>query len=118
MKYRDYQRLSCWWPDTHALQRTPDLSPQDYERAVREFTRKAEDDFRQSAASEPEQRSAICRYFRRGADADFSNAELIDFLGISAPSVLDMAGYPEAAASRVMEMLRDMKDDELYGATQ
>jgi hypothetical protein len=94
----------------------PDLPIEDYKRAVSEFTRRAADDFRQSAATEEEQRAALRRYFRRGAEADFSHPELIDFLGISTPSVLDMAGYSVATASRVMEMLRDMKDDELYGA--
>jgi hypothetical protein len=94
----------------------PDLSPEDYKRLVGEFTRLAADDFRRSAATEQEQRAALCRYFRRGADADFSHPELIDFLGVSTPSVLDTAGYSHAAAARVMLMLRDMKDDELYGA--
>ena len=91
----------------------PDLSLEEYKRAVSEFTRCAADDFRRSAASELEQRAALCRYFRRGAEADFSHPELIDLLGISSPSVLDMAGYSVAAALRVMEILRDMPDDEL-----
>ena len=94
----------------------PDLPLEDYKRLVGDFTRLAADDFRRSAGIEQEQRSALCRYFRRGADADLSHPELIDFLGISTPSVLDMAGYSAAAASRVMEMLRDMKEDEIYGA--
>lgn len=93
-----------------------DLPIKDYKRAVTGFTRLAAEDFRRSGSTLEEQRAALGRYFRRGADADFSHSELIDFLGISTPSVLDMAGYSLAAASRVMEMLRDMKDDELYGA--
>ena len=95
----------------------PDLSPQDYERAVTDFTRRAADDFRQSAATEQEQHAAICRYFRRGAAADFSHPELIDFLGVSTPSVLDLAGYSDAAAQRVMEMLADITDEETQSAT-
>ena len=94
-----------------------DLPPEDYRRVVTEFTQLAADDFRRSATTEHEQRAALCRYFRRGADADLSHPELIDFLGISTPSVLEMAGYSVTAALRVMEILRDMKDDELYGPT-
>jgi hypothetical protein len=94
----------------------PDLPIEDYKRAVSEFTRLAAEDFRRSGSTQEAQRAALCRYFRRGAGADLSHSELIDFLGISTSSVLDMAGYSVAAASRVMEMLRDMKDDELYGA--
>ena len=96
--------------------RMPDLSPQDYERAVSEFTRLAADDFRPSA-TEQEQRAAICRYFRRGAAVDFSHPELIDFLGVSTPSVLDMAGYSDAAAQRVMEMLAGITDEQIQSAT-
>lgn len=93
--------------------RLPDLSPVDYERAVTKFTQLATDDFRRSLATEQEQRAAICRYFRRGADADFSHPELIDFLGVSTPSVLDIAGYSDAAAQRVMEMLADITDEQI-----
>jgi hypothetical protein len=95
----------------------PDLPPAEYEAAVRQFTRLAADDFRQSVTTEQEQRAAICRYFRRGAAADFSHAQLIDFLGVSTPSVLDMAGYHDSAAQRVMEMLADITDEEIQSAT-
>lgn len=95
----------------------PELSPEDYERAVTEFMLLAADDFRLSGATEQEQRAAICRYFRRGADADFSHPELIDFLGVSTPSVLDKAGYSDAAAQRVMDMLADITDEQIQSAT-
>jgi len=91
----------------------PDLPLEDYKRLVGEFTRLAAEDFRQSAATEQEQRAALCRYFRRGAEADLSHEELIDFLGVSTPSVLDMAGYSHAAADRIMLILRDITDDEI-----
>jgi len=93
-----------------------DFSSEDYERTVSEFTRLAAEDFRPSA-TEYEQRAAIRRYFRRGADVDFSHPELIDFLGVSTPSVLDMAAYSDTAAQRVMEMLADITDEQLRSAT-
>ena len=95
----------------------PDLSAADYERSLREFKRLAAEDFRQSAATEQEQRAAICRYFRRGAAADCSPAELVDFLGVSSPSVLDMAGYSDEAALRVMDMLADITDEDIQSTT-
>ena len=94
----------------------PDLPPEDYKRLVDDFTRLAADDFRQSSASEQEQRASLVRYLRRGAAADLSLSELIDFLGVSTPSVLDVAGYSHAAASRVMLMLREISDDEIQSA--
>jgi hypothetical protein len=87
------------------------------ERSVQEFMRLAAADFRQSTATEQEQRAAICRYFRRGEVADYSHGELIDFLGVSSPSVLDMAGYSDEAALHVMKMLADITDDEIQRTT-
>ena len=95
----------------------PDLSTADYERSLREFMLIAAEDFRQSISSEQEQRAAICRYLRRGAAADYSTGELVDFLGVSSSSVLDMAGYSDDAALRVMEMLGDIEDEEIQNTT-
>jgi hypothetical protein len=47
----------------------------------------------------------VCRYFQEGQDADISHEELIDFLGISTPSVLDNAGYSDPEALEVMKAL-------------
>ena len=94
----------------------PDLPLENYKRLVGEFTRQAADDFRQSAANKEEQRAALCRYFRRGVLTDLTYPELIDFLGASTPSILDMAGYSEAAAGQVMLMLQEIKDEEIQRA--
>jgi hypothetical protein len=94
---------------------SPQNSGFHHERSLREFTRLAAEDFRQSVATPQEQRAAICRYFRRGAAADYSHGELIDFLGVSSPSVLDMAGYSDEAALQVMEMHADITDEEIQG---
>jgi hypothetical protein len=91
----------------------PDLSPEDYERVVSEFMRLAAEDFQRSIATEEEQRAATFRYFRRGADIHLSTPELVDFLGISTPSVLEMAGYSDASAQRVMDMLSDITDEQI-----
>jgi hypothetical protein len=94
-----------------------DLPLDDYERLVGEFTRLAAEDLRWSAATEQQQREDLCRYFRRGAETDLSHPELIDFLGVSTPSVLDMAGYSHAAADRIMLMLRHITDEEIKSAS-
>jgi hypothetical protein len=38
---------------------------------------------------------------------------LVDFLGVSTPSVLEMAGYSNEDAQRVMEMIADISEDEI-----
>jgi hypothetical protein len=90
-----------------------EISPEDYGRLVDKFTEQAAADFRQAIGSIQEQRQACCRYFKRGESADLSTPELIDFLGVSSPSVLEMAGYSEADAQRVMEMIADISKDEI-----
>jgi hypothetical protein len=41
----------------------------------------------------------------------------VDFLGVSSPSVLDMAGYSEGDALRAMEMLADITEELIQSAT-
>jgi hypothetical protein len=88
-------------------------SPQAYQRLVDAFCREAAEDFRRAAQSDEEERLACCRYFKRGEIADLSRPELIDFLGISSPSILKMAGYSDEHAQRVMEMLANISTAEI-----
>lgn len=77
---------------------------------VNDFKRQAADDFRQCAGSWQEQRAALRRYLRRGVDEGFSIFELVDFLDVSSPSILAMAGYSQDASVQVLEMLDDIND--------
>jgi hypothetical protein len=95
----------------------PDSSQAHYASLSEEFMRLTAGEFRQSAASEQEQRAAACRYFRRGVAAGYSHGELVDFLGVSSPSVLDMAGYSGEAALRVMDIVADVTDEEIQTTT-
>ena len=72
--------------------RMDEISSEDYERLVDAFTKQAAVDFRQAGQSIEQQRSACCRYFKRGEIADLSRPELVDFHCVSSPSVLEMAG--------------------------
>jgi hypothetical protein len=93
--------------------RMDEISPEDYERLVHGITKKAAADFRQAARSVPEQRPACCRYFKRDEIAGLSRPELVDFFGVSTPSVLEMAGYSDEDAQRVMEMIADISEAEI-----
>jgi hypothetical protein len=88
-----------------------ELAPEQYERLVDEVTREATDDFRRAGQRIEEQRQACVRYFSRGHKAGLSHPELIDFLGVSSPSILDKAGYSDEDSQRVMDMLADMSDE-------
>ena len=87
--------------------------PEAHEQSVDAFIKRSIIDFRQASQSILEQRQACCRYFRRGELTDVSHSELIDFLGVSTPSVLAMAGYSDADVQRVMEMIANISGAEI-----
>ena len=82
-----------------------DESP-DWEERLDRVLARAADDFRVSLdGGEPAWIQACVRYFRDGEHEGFDHGELIDYLGVSTPSVLDRAGYSDAQSLRVMELL-------------
>lgn len=80
---------------------------------LKSFAIESAGDFRGCIDSFEGQRQACCRYFRRGALVGLTQQELIDSLALTAPSVLDTAGYPPDAAERVMDMVGGISDEEI-----
>ena len=67
-----------------------------------------------SAKGQPEQQKQIlCRYYKRGERANLTAGELVDFLGISSPSIFDMANYTEAESDAAMQISDGLTDDDL-----
>ncbi len=62
-------------------------------------------------------RQTLCCYYKRGYRAHLTPAELIDFLGVSNPSILDMAGYNEEELESAMEVSDSITDDEILSPT-
>ena len=94
-----------------------EISPDKYSELIDDLTRKSVLDFRFYHNDSNKQRMACCRYFKRGRIADLSTSELVDFLGVSSPSILELAGYSDKEANRVMKMIASLKDDEIDGTT-
>lgn len=44
-------------------------------------------------------------YFNKGEQEGFSTGELVDFLGVSSPSVLSTAGFTDDEEVRIMELI-------------
>jgi len=66
------------------------------------------------AKGNPElQKQAICRYYKRGEKANLSRGELIDFLGVSSPSIFDMADYSDEEGDATMEIASRITDEDL-----
>ncbi len=85
----------------------------DYDLRVKQFMEDSAQDFADSAGSYAEQRVALGWFVRWCAEEDFSETELRNLLGVASPCVLSLAGYSEAAARQVMDMLGDIRKDEI-----
>ena len=99
----------------------------DYEKYDK-FENEAEDDYstfvdwlenltveelRQAKGDVHEQKVACCRYFKRGYRANLSTGELIDFLGVSSPSILDKAGYSDEECQAFFQISDALTDEEI-----
>jgi hypothetical protein len=67
--------------------------PPDYAERMERVCLAAAAEFRSCRGDLLAQVRVCCRYFEIGERDGISHGELIDFLGISSPSVLDQAGY-------------------------
>ena len=69
--------------------------------------------FRVSARHDAALRQVVVAYLQAGLRAGLSQGELIDFLGVSSPSVLDQAGYADPLQDQVMTILGGIFDNEI-----
>lgn len=70
-------------------------------------------EFRLSRGEFAKQRKAACRYFNLGLAAGLSTGELVDFLGVSSPSILSRAGYDDKESRLIMELIGQLTDEEI-----
>ncbi len=80
---------------------------------VDEFITTAIEDFKAALEDPEQQRQACCRYLKRGVRAGVAQDDLIHRLGLSAPSILDLAGYSAELADNVMATLKTISDEEI-----
>ncbi len=67
----------------------------------------------QAKGSPRQQKRALCRYYKRGERAHLTAGELIDFLAVSTPSILDQAGYDDEEADAIMQISDGLSDEEI-----
>ena len=85
--------------------------PSDYSERIARVCRHCADGLRGIHGDLLAQLRVVCHYFQEGKDEGLSHEELIDFLGISTPSVLDNAGYSDSEALEVMKALPLITND-------
>lgn len=71
----------------------------------------------QAKGNREQLKNALCRYYKRGLRANLTTSELIDFLGVSTPSILDEAGFDEQEADEVMSLSDTLTDENIHQAT-
>jgi len=92
-------------------------SDEDYCKFVEWLSNLAAADLRAAKLDPAAQKQALCCYYRRGENANLTPNELIDFLCISTPSILDDAGYTDAEATAIMEISDKLTNDEIDQTT-
>ena len=88
-------------------------SDEDYFAFVEWLSDLATAELRQAKGDSERQKQALCRYYKRSEKANLTAGELIDFLGVSSPSILERAGYNEEEADAVMAISDSLTDDDL-----
>ena len=83
----------------------PETSDEDYSEYVEWLSERTAVELRQAKGDTIRQRHALCRYYKRGDQANLTPSELIDFLGVSTPSIFDMAGYTDEEGDAAMVVL-------------
>jgi hypothetical protein len=85
--------------------------PADWHERLERVRRQAAADFRASSLDSLDLLRVCARYFQHGKQEGFDHGELIDYLGISTPSVLDMADFTDSHATKVMALLPLLQED-------
>ena len=73
----------------------------------------AVNEFAAATGEEELQRRAILRYLKKGCAAGISTGELLDFLSISSPSILDRAGYSDSESEAIIRLVGEVSDEEV-----
>ena len=84
-----------------------------YEDGINRVITSAAQEFSASERTESKLRIVIARYLALGRLTGISQGELIDYLGVSSPSVLDIAGYTDTEQDQVMTILGNLSDEEI-----
>lgn len=93
-------------------------SDADYIAFVEWLSALTADELRVAKGDLEKEKQALCRYYRRGEQANLSPAELIDFLAIDTPSILDRAGYSEEEGDALMHISDTLSDEVFIGPRQ
>lgn len=99
--------------DFNKFDNDADESDDNYSAYVAWLSELTAEDVRRVKGSPEQQKQALCRYYKRGEQANLTARELIDYLGVSSPSILEMAGYTEEEGFTLFVISNKLTDDEI-----
>jgi len=91
-------------------------SNSEYEMLLKGLQNIATEGFRDAKGNRHKEKQICCRYFNTGLSLGFTTGELVDFLGVSSPSILDLAGYSDEDSQAIMELIGLITDEEIAQA--
>ncbi|MCM1566025.1 MAG: hypothetical protein NC238_08780 [Dehalobacter sp.] len=91
-------------------------SDSEYEMLLKGLQSIASEGFRDAKGNRHKEKQICCRYFNTGLALGFSTGVLVDFLGVSTPSILDLAGYSDEDSEAIMELIGLITDEEIAQA--
>ena len=90
-----------------------DESDENYFAYVAWLSKLTAADLRSVKGDAQQQKLALCRYYKRGERANLTAGELIDFLGVSSPSILDMAEYTDDEGDALFVISDNLTEDDI-----
>ncbi len=99
--------------DFNKFDNDADESADNYFAYVAWLSELTAEDLRRVKGSREQQKQALCRYYKHGEQANLTAGELIDFLGVSSPSILDMAGYTEEEGDALFATSDKLTNDDI-----
>ncbi len=99
--------------DYESYDNDTDPSDEDYFAFVEWLSNRTASELRQALGDREVQQQALCRYYKRGERANLTTGEMIDFLGVSTPSIRDRAGYNEEQGDLLMQISDALTEDDI-----
>ena len=93
-----------------------DASDEDYSDYVRWLSERTATQLKNAKGNQDEVKAVLCRYWKRGYRAGLTPSELIDFLAVDYPSILDRAGFTDEEGDKVMVLSDALTEAEINEA--
>ena len=93
-----------------------DSSDEDYFLFVARLSDLTVAELRGARGNPEAQKQVLCLYYKLGLRANLSKGELIDFLAVSSPTILDLAEYTDEEGDALMRFSDGLTDEEIAKA--